>query len=60
MAVRSPEPATRRMSTHKSLNPGSYTVKGHVTEGNKPGEMADCSAPFTIQQFQPADDQLLG
>jgi outer membrane protein OmpA-like peptidoglycan-associated protein len=36
-----------------NLNPGSYTVKGHVTEGNKPGEMADCSAPFTIQQFQP-------
>ena len=37
----------------KSLNPGSYTVKGHVTEGNKPGEMADCSAPFTIQQYGP-------
>jgi outer membrane protein OmpA-like peptidoglycan-associated protein len=37
----------------KNLNPGSYTVKGHVTEGNKPGEMADCSAPFTIQQYGP-------
>ena len=36
-----------------NLAPGSYTVKGHVSEGNKPGEMADCSAPFTIQQFQP-------
>ncbi|HEY8996724.1 MAG TPA: OmpA family protein [Edaphobacter sp.] len=36
-----------------NLNPGSYTVKGHVSEGNKPGEMADCSAPFTIQQFAP-------
>jgi len=36
-----------------NVNPGSYTVKGHVTEGNKPGEMADCSAPFTVQQFQP-------
>ena len=36
-----------------SLNPGSYTVKGHVSEGNKPGEMADCSAPFSVQQFQP-------
>ena len=36
-----------------NLNPGSYTVKGHVSEGNKPGQMADCSAPFTIQQFQP-------
>ena len=37
----------------KSLNAGSYTVKGHVTEGNKPGEMADCSAPFTIQAYGP-------
>jgi len=36
-----------------NLNPGTYTVKGHISEGNKPGEMADCSAPFTIQQFQP-------
>jgi len=37
----------------KNLNPGSYTVKGHVSEGAKPGEMADCSAPFTIQQYGP-------
>ena len=33
--------------------PGSYTAKGHVSEGNKPGEMADCSAPYTVMQFQP-------
>ncbi|QNI35974.1 OmpA family protein [Edaphobacter albus] len=39
--------------TTTNLAPGSYNVKGHVSEGNKPGEMADCSAPFTIQQFQP-------
>jgi outer membrane protein OmpA-like peptidoglycan-associated protein len=44
--------ATANVTT-TNLNPGSYTVKGHVSEGNKPGEMADCSAPFTIQQFQP-------
>jgi outer membrane protein OmpA-like peptidoglycan-associated protein len=37
----------------KNTAPGSYTAKGHVSEGNKPGEMADCSAPFTIQQFAP-------
>jgi hypothetical protein len=37
----------------KTLNPGSYTVKGHVTEGKKPGQMADCSAQFTVTQFQP-------
>ena len=37
----------------KSLNPGSYTVKGHVMQGNKPGQFADCSVPFTLTQFQP-------
>jgi outer membrane protein OmpA-like peptidoglycan-associated protein len=37
----------------KSANPGTYTAKGHVTEGNKPGEMADCSASYTIKQFEP-------
>ena len=37
----------------KTTAPGSYTVKGHVSEGTKPGMMADCSAPFTIKQFDP-------
>ncbi|HEX4155061.1 MAG TPA: hypothetical protein VHY48_05570 [Acidobacteriaceae bacterium] len=37
----------------KALNAGTYTVKGHVSEGKKPGEMADCSATFTVTQFQP-------
>ena len=37
----------------KSLNPGSFTVKGHVMQGAKPGQFADCSVPFTITQFQP-------
>jgi hypothetical protein len=37
----------------KALNAGSYTVKGHVSQGNKPGQMADCSAQFTVTQFQP-------
>jgi outer membrane protein OmpA-like peptidoglycan-associated protein len=36
-----------------TATPGSYTAKGHVSEGNKPGEMADCSAPYTVMQFQP-------
>jgi outer membrane protein OmpA-like peptidoglycan-associated protein len=36
-----------------SLAPGSYTVTGHVTEGNKPGEAADCTAQFTVKQFEP-------
>lgn len=33
--------------------PGSYSAKGHVTEGNKPGQMADCSAAYTVKQFEP-------
>jgi hypothetical protein len=37
----------------KTATPGSYTAKGHVSEGAKPGQMADCSAPYTVMQFQP-------
>ncbi len=37
----------------KSVNPGSYTVKGHVMQGAKPGQFADCSVPVTVTQFQP-------
>ncbi len=36
-----------------SAAPGSYSVKGHVSEGAKPGQMADCSADFTIKKFDP-------
>jgi len=37
----------------KSLSAGTYTVKGHVSQGAKPGQMADCSATFTVTAFQP-------
>ena len=37
----------------KSAAPGTYTVKGHVSEGSKPGQMADCSVDFTVKQFEP-------
>jgi hypothetical protein len=40
----------------KSLAPGSYTVKGTVTDdakSKKPGRTADCSTQFTVTQFQP-------
>ena len=37
----------------KTTAPGTYTVSGHVTEGPKPGESADCSGQFTINAFQP-------
>jgi hypothetical protein len=36
-----------------TATPGSYTAKGHVSEGAKPGQMADCTAPYTVMQFQP-------
>jgi endonuclease YncB( thermonuclease family) len=36
-----------------TLAPGTYTVKGHVSEGTKPGQMADCAAPFTVMAVQP-------
>jgi outer membrane protein OmpA-like peptidoglycan-associated protein len=36
-----------------SLQPGSYTVTGHVSEGQKPGQFADCTANFTVKQFEP-------
>jgi OmpA family len=36
-----------------NANPGSYTAKGHVSEGEKPGMMADCSATYTVKAFEP-------
>ena len=37
----------------KTLSAGTYNVKGHVSEGAKPGQMADCAATFTIRAFEP-------
>jgi outer membrane protein OmpA-like peptidoglycan-associated protein len=36
-----------------SLQPGNYTVTGHVSEGPKAGQSADCTAQFTVKQFEP-------
>lgn len=36
-----------------NLAPGSYTVTGHVSEGQKVGQFADCTANFTVKQFEP-------
>jgi len=33
--------------------PGSYTVPGHVTEGPKAGQSADCTASFTVKDYEP-------
>ena len=32
---------------------GSYTVNGHVTEGSRVGQSADCTASYTVQDFAP-------
>ena len=37
----------------KTLAAGTYTVKGHVEQGPKPGQFADCTTPFTVTAFQP-------
>ncbi|MCU1314267.1 MAG: hypothetical protein JWM54_2024, partial [Acidobacteriaceae bacterium] len=43
---------TATIDTH-DLNPGSYTVTGHVAQGQKPGQFADCTATFEVKQFEP-------
>ncbi|MGC1295672.1 MAG: hypothetical protein WA869_11575 [Alloacidobacterium sp.] len=35
------------------LQPGNYTVTGHVSEGQKPGQFADCTATFTVKPYEP-------
>jgi outer membrane protein OmpA-like peptidoglycan-associated protein/opacity protein-like surface antigen len=36
-----------------SLAPGAYTLKCHVSEGNKPSENADATAPYAVRTFEP-------
>jgi hypothetical protein len=35
-----------------NLAAGNYTVKGHVSEGEKPAENADCTAQYVVKAFQ--------
>jgi len=35
------------------LKPGVYAVNGHVSEGAKPGQSANCNARFTVMAFEP-------
>jgi hypothetical protein len=37
----------------KTLAAGTYPVKGHVEQGVKPGQFADCTATFTVKAFEP-------
>ncbi len=34
-----------------SVAAGTYEVTGHVTEGPKPGQSADCKAEFTVKRY---------
>ena len=33
--------------------PGTYTLKGHVSESARPSENADCSATYIVKAFEP-------
>jgi outer membrane protein OmpA-like peptidoglycan-associated protein len=32
---------------------GAYTLKGHVSEGDKASENADCTAPYAVRAYEP-------
>jgi outer membrane protein OmpA-like peptidoglycan-associated protein len=36
-----------------NLAPGAYTLKCHVSEGDKANENADAAAPYTVKAFEP-------
>ncbi|WP_263410503.1 hypothetical protein [Terriglobus tenax] len=36
-----------------NLAPGTYTVKGHLTQGGKSYQQADCSRDFTVRPYDP-------
>lgn len=36
-----------------NLAPGNHTVTGHVSESTKPGRSADCTAQFTVKEYEP-------
>jgi len=36
-----------------NLAAGSYTVKGHVSEGDRPADNADCNAAYVVKALEP-------
>jgi outer membrane protein OmpA-like peptidoglycan-associated protein/opacity protein-like surface antigen len=36
-----------------NIAPGAYTLKCHVSEGDKPSENADATAPYVVKAFEP-------
>lgn len=43
---------TARIDT-KDTVPGAYTLKGHVSQGARPSDNADCSAPYAVKAYEP-------
>jgi outer membrane protein OmpA-like peptidoglycan-associated protein len=37
----------------KDVLPGAYTLKGHVSQGDKAQDNADCSAPYAVKAYEP-------
>jgi hypothetical protein len=37
----------------KNLAPGTYTLKGHVSEGDKASDNADCTASYVVKAIEP-------
>jgi opacity protein-like surface antigen len=44
--------STARIDTGNLVS-GAYTVKGHISEGERPGENADCTAPYVVKSIEP-------
>jgi outer membrane protein OmpA-like peptidoglycan-associated protein len=44
--------STANIATSTTV-PGTYTVSGHVSQGARPGQSADCTAQFAVSAFQP-------
>jgi hypothetical protein len=44
--------STARIDT-TNVAVGAYILKGHVSEGDKPGENADCTAPYVVKAYEP-------
>lgn len=36
-----------------NMAPGTYTVRGHVKQGGKPYQQADCTRDFTVKAYDP-------
>ncbi len=44
--------STARIDT-VNVAPGTYTLKGHVSEGDQPYENADCTVPYAVKAYDP-------